>query len=72
MRLAFARRFSSSFRVPVHDMLVFPEQPVHLTAEQVGELNRQLCAVRLDINHYLALIRTLLAQQSIQTGVRVR
>jgi hypothetical protein len=33
-----------------------PSQPVTLTAEQLADLNRNLSAMRHDINNYLSLI----------------
>ena len=33
-----------------------PSQPVTLTAEQIGELNRKLSSLRHDINNHLSLI----------------
>jgi len=33
-----------------------PSQPVTLTVEQIGELNRQLSSMRHDINNQLSLI----------------
>ena len=33
-----------------------PSQPVTLTVEQIGELNRQLSTMRHDINNQLSLI----------------
>ncbi len=33
-----------------------PSEPVTLTPEQLGELNRQLSNMRHDINNYLSLI----------------
>jgi hypothetical protein len=33
-----------------------PSQPVTLTADQIGELNRKLSSLRHDINNHLSLI----------------
>ena len=37
-----------------------PSQPVTLTAEQIGELNRKLSSLRHDINNHLSLIQAAL------------
>ena len=49
-RLAFGLRFSTSLQMGL------PSQPVTLTVEQLGELNRQLGNMRHDINNNLSLI----------------
>ena len=36
--------------------MVLPEQPVTLTAEQVGALNKELANMRHDINNNLSLV----------------
>jgi len=33
-----------------------PSEPINLTAEQIGELNRHLSTMRHDINNHLSLI----------------
>jgi hypothetical protein len=37
-------------------MVSLPDQPVTLSREQLDELNRQLAAMRHDINNHLSLI----------------
>src|SRR5262245_57056945 len=49
-RLAFSLRFSTSLEMGL------PSQPVTLSVEQLGELNRQLATMRHDINNNLSLI----------------
>ena len=36
--------------------MVLPEQPVTLTAEQIGALNKELANMRHDINNNLSLV----------------
>ena len=36
--------------------MLLPSQPVTLTVEQIGELNRQLSTMRHDVNNHLSLI----------------
>jgi hypothetical protein len=49
-RLAFGPRFGTSLEMGL------PSQPVTLTVEALGELNRQLANMRHDINNNLSLI----------------
>jgi aspartokinase len=49
-RLAFDNYFSASLEMGL------PSEPVTLTVEQLGELNRQLANMRHDINNNLSLI----------------
>jgi hypothetical protein len=48
--LAFPTAFSAS------SAMLLPSQPVTLTVEQIGELNRQLSTMRHDVNNHLSLI----------------